>query len=115
MIRLLRLSLLAALLSLAAEACVEDAEQAAEALRRLWKLGIDPIPSVAELLEDKGVKVIALDLPENVSGSKAFVQRPKRKDGYRRSVRPQQPQDHVLGHQERAGKPISRFLLFRIA
>ena len=29
---------------------VEDAEQAAEALRRLWKLGIDPIASVAELL-----------------------------------------------------------------
>ena len=59
---------------------VEDAEQAADALRHQWKLGIDPIPSVAELLEDKGVKVIALDLPENVSGSKAFVQRPKRKD-----------------------------------
>ena len=59
---------------------VEDAEQAADALRQHWKLGIDPIPSVAELLADKGVKVIALDLPENVSGSKAFVQRPKRKD-----------------------------------
>ena len=59
---------------------VEDAEHAADALRHQWKLGIDPIPSVAELLEDKGVKVIALDLPENVSGSKAFVQRPKRKD-----------------------------------
>lgn len=59
---------------------IEDAEQAADALRRLWKLGIDPIPFMAELLEDKGVKVIALDLPENVSGSKAFVQRPERDD-----------------------------------
>jgi len=59
---------------------IEDAEQAADALRNQWNLGIDPIPSVAELLEDKGVKVIALALPENVSGSKAFVQRPKRKD-----------------------------------
>ena len=59
---------------------VEDAEQAAEALRRLWNLGIDPIPFMAELLEDKGVKVIALDLPENVSGSKAFVQRPDCED-----------------------------------
>jgi Zn-dependent peptidase ImmA (M78 family)/DNA-binding XRE family transcriptional regulator len=57
---------------------VEEAEQAAEALRRLWNLGIDPIPFMAELLEDKGVKVIALDLPENVSGSKAYVQRPNR-------------------------------------
>ncbi|KQW69845.1 XRE family transcriptional regulator [Methylibium sp. Root1272] len=59
---------------------IEDAEQAADALRHLWKLGIDPIPLMAELLEDKGVKVIALDLPENVSGSKAFVQRPEREE-----------------------------------
>ncbi|HEY0956009.1 MAG TPA: ImmA/IrrE family metallo-endopeptidase [Roseateles sp.] len=59
---------------------IEDAEEAAAALRRLWRLGIDPIPLMAELLEDKGVKVIALDLPENVSGSKAFVQRPERED-----------------------------------
>jgi Zn-dependent peptidase ImmA (M78 family)/DNA-binding XRE family transcriptional regulator len=55
---------------------IEDAEQAADALRHLWKLGIDPIPFMAELLEDKGVKVIALELPENISGSKAFVCRP---------------------------------------
>jgi Zn-dependent peptidase ImmA (M78 family)/DNA-binding XRE family transcriptional regulator len=54
---------------------VEDAEGAAEVLRELWKLGIDPIPSVADLLEEKGVKVISLHLPEDVSGSKAFVQR----------------------------------------
>lgn len=59
---------------------IEDAELAADALRRLWELGIDPIPSLAELLEDKGVKVIALALPENVSGSKAFVQRPDHQD-----------------------------------
>lgn len=59
---------------------IEDAEQAAESLRQLWKLGIDPIPLMAELLEDKGVKVIALDLPENISGSKAFVQRQRRGD-----------------------------------
>lgn len=57
-------------------ACIEDAEQAAESLRRLWNIGIDPIPLMAELLEERGVKVISLDLPENVSGSKAFVQRP---------------------------------------
>jgi len=55
---------------------IEDAEAAADALRRLWDLGIDPIPMMAELLEEKGVKVIALNLPESVSGSKAMVQRP---------------------------------------
>ncbi|MES2384940.1 MAG: XRE family transcriptional regulator [Pseudomonadota bacterium] len=53
----------------------EEAEAAADALRRLWKIGIDPIPAMAELLEDNGVKVIALDLPQTVSGSKAFASR----------------------------------------
>lgn len=60
--------------------CIEDAEHAAESLRAIWSLGIDPIPIMAELLEDKGVKVVALNLPENVSGSKAFVQRPNYSD-----------------------------------
>lgn len=59
---------------------VEDAEQAAESLRNLWALGIDAIPIMAELLEEKGIKVIALNLPENVSGSKAFVKRPQYQD-----------------------------------
>lgn len=59
---------------------IEDAEQAAEELRKVWTLGIDSIPQLAELLEEKGVKVIALTLPESVSGSKAFVQRPGQND-----------------------------------
>lgn len=54
---------------------IEDAEGAADALRGLWKLGIDPIPVMAELLEERGVKVISLSLPKSVSGSKAMVQR----------------------------------------
>lgn len=53
--------------------CVEDIEKAAETLRDIWNLGTDPIPLMTELLEEKGIKVIALDLPEEVSGSKAFV------------------------------------------
>lgn len=59
---------------------IEDAEEAANALRRRWVLGIDPIPFMAELLEDKGVKVIALDLPPAVSGSKAFVRQDQGSD-----------------------------------
>jgi Zn-dependent peptidase ImmA (M78 family)/DNA-binding XRE family transcriptional regulator len=54
---------------------IDDAEQAAEALRNLWSLGMDPIPLMAELLEERGVKVIAQDLPMSVSGSKALVRR----------------------------------------
>lgn len=56
---------------------IDAAEEAAEALRKYWKLGIDPIPFMTGLLEEKGVKVIALNLPIEVSGSKAFVNRPE--------------------------------------
>jgi Zn-dependent peptidase ImmA (M78 family) len=51
----------------------EDAEGAADALRVRWKLGIGPINSMMELLEDKGIKVVELDMPEPISGSKAFA------------------------------------------
>lgn len=59
---------------------IEQAEIAAEILRVQWALGIVPIANMAELLEIKGIKVISLDLPENVSGSKAFVRRPDAED-----------------------------------
>jgi len=52
---------------------VDSAELAAEQLRSIWKLGIAPIDSMTELLEGKGIKVLTLPLPENVSGSKAFA------------------------------------------
>ncbi|MBI4807973.1 MAG: ImmA/IrrE family metallo-endopeptidase [Nitrosomonadales bacterium] len=60
--------------------CVEDVEKAAERLRVIWNLGTDPIPFMAELLEEQGIKVIALDLPDEVSGSKAFVKRARQDD-----------------------------------
>lgn len=59
---------------------IDEAEKAAETLRLIWELGIDPIPLMAELLEEKGIKVIAIDLPEDVSGSKAFVRRVSQDD-----------------------------------
>jgi Zn-dependent peptidase ImmA (M78 family) len=59
---------------------IEQAEIAAETLREQWVLGIAPIANMTELLEIKGIKVISLELPENVSGSKAFVRRPDAED-----------------------------------
>jgi Zn-dependent peptidase ImmA (M78 family) len=53
--------------------CVEDAEHAANRLRMNWRLGIEPIASVTELLEGQGIKVISIPLPTHVSGSKAFA------------------------------------------
>ena len=40
----------------------------ADELRSVWRLGMDPIPSLCELLEEKGIKVIEDDLPERING-----------------------------------------------
>ena len=44
-------------------------------LRRKWALGMDPVPSMAGLLEGKGIKVIEADLPERFDGLACDVQR----------------------------------------
>ncbi len=53
----------------------EAVDQIAYKLRQKWELGIDPIPSMAGLLEDKGIKVIEADLPEHFDGLACYVQR----------------------------------------
>jgi Zn-dependent peptidase ImmA (M78 family) len=58
----------------------KDAEEAAKLLRDVWSLGVDPLPSLAEFLEEKAIKIIAIQLPERVSGVKANV---KKADGSR--------------------------------
>jgi len=55
---------------------LDDAEVLANDLRQTWDLGRDPIPSMAELLEEHGIKVLALPLPESVSGLTCMVRRP---------------------------------------
>jgi transcriptional regulator with XRE-family HTH domain len=49
----------------------EDAELAAIMLRDIWDLGYDPIPDVVELLEDKGYKVIEIEVDKGFGGMKA--------------------------------------------
>jgi Zn-dependent peptidase ImmA (M78 family) len=57
----------------------KDVELAAHKLRDDWKLGSDPIPHLAEFLEDRGIKVIFLALPESVAGVTCFVHRERQK------------------------------------
>lgn len=57
----------------------DDGEILARDLRREWKLGIDPIPNVTSLLEDRGIKVLVMPLPGAVSGLTCLVRRPQRK------------------------------------
>lgn len=54
---------------------LEEAEEQAERLREAWDLGGDPMPSVIALLEDKGIHVIEVALPERVSGMACSVKR----------------------------------------
>ena len=54
---------------------MDDAEKRAIQLRECWDLGLDAIPSMTGLLEEKGIKVIQVDLPENVSGMTCKVRR----------------------------------------
>jgi len=47
---------------------LEEAEAAAARVRVHWRLGAGPLLDVAEALEERGIKVVALALPESVSG-----------------------------------------------
>lgn len=55
---------------------VEAAADLADEVRQAWRLGIDPIPNLTELLEEKGLKVLLEDLPDSVSGFTCLVKRP---------------------------------------
>jgi Zn-dependent peptidase ImmA (M78 family) len=53
---------------------IADAENAARAIRTHWGLGIDPIPNLSELLEERGIKVLSSDLSD-IDGLTATVRR----------------------------------------
>lgn len=56
---------------------IRDAEDAARSVREDWGLGNDPIPKLAELLEERGIKVLSLALDE-IDGLAARVRRKER-------------------------------------
>jgi Zn-dependent peptidase ImmA (M78 family)/transcriptional regulator with XRE-family HTH domain len=45
----------------------------AKKLRELWEIGKNPIPNLTELLEEKGFKIILIDLPLKISGLTSTV------------------------------------------
>ncbi len=53
---------------------IEDAEVLAQKVRRKWDLGGGPIPDMTELLEEQGLKVLAIGLPEKVAGLTCLVE-----------------------------------------
>ena len=52
-----------------------EAECAASRLRAAWSLGTERIPNLAEFLEERGVKVLVLPLPQHVSGILARIRK----------------------------------------
>jgi len=59
---------------------VGDAERLAREVRGEWKLGLDPIPNMTELLEEKGLKVLTVCLPDRISGFTCMVGRGEGRD-----------------------------------
>lgn len=55
---------------------ISEAEKLAAEVREQWALGVDPIPNMTELLEEKGLKVLTVALPKRVSGFTCVVRRP---------------------------------------
>lgn len=53
----------------------EEAEEMAVSVRNEWALGDDPIPDMTELLEERGIKVLILDLPDDFSGLTCLVKK----------------------------------------
>ncbi|MXX10707.1 MAG: ImmA/IrrE family metallo-endopeptidase [Nitrospira sp. SB0675_bin_23] len=53
---------------------VSEADRAARSLRNHWGLGSDPVPNLVELLEEQGIKVLAIEL-SNIDGLTANVRR----------------------------------------
>ena len=47
---------------------LDDLEAKTAELRHEWNLGLEPILSLTELLEEKGIKVISDDLPKDING-----------------------------------------------
>ena len=52
-----------------------NAEKLSAEVREKWNLGLDPIPNMTELLEEKGLKVLTVPLPKRVSGFTCLVKR----------------------------------------
>jgi len=52
---------------------MEDVEEAAELMLKKWKLGLNPIPNILEMLEEKGIKVIHTELDKKFDGLSTMV------------------------------------------
>ncbi|MCK5545506.1 MAG: ImmA/IrrE family metallo-endopeptidase [Desulfobulbaceae bacterium] len=52
---------------------LDDVETASMRLREAWNLGTAPVSNLMELLEDKGVRILEVDLPDEFDGLSAWA------------------------------------------
>jgi len=52
---------------------IEDVEKASLQLLERWNLGINPIPNIVEMLEDKGIKIVDINLDLDFDGLSTLV------------------------------------------
>ncbi len=52
----------------------KEAEQAADALRKAWELGVNPISNLTEMLELKGVKVMLIEATDKFDGLAVYAE-----------------------------------------
>lgn len=52
---------------------IKDIEHAVRELRKSWWIGMDSLPNILELLEDKGIKIIEIDADDKFDGLSANV------------------------------------------
>lgn len=79
----------------------EDAEKAAEELRKKWNLGANAIPKLIESLEHFGIKVINVTANENFDGLSCFINNMPiiiYNDNFKENVRIRFTIAHELGH-----------------
>lgn len=52
---------------------IEDAERAAEDIRKKWQLGIDPINNLTSIIEDRNIHVLFVNANNKFDGISAFI------------------------------------------
>lgn len=77
----------------------EEAEKAAEEIRKRWKLGEAPIANLTETMEENGIKVLALDTDEKFDGLCALVNGGEHAVVVSNSKRPGERQRFNLAHE----------------
>lgn len=52
---------------------IDDIELASKELRKVWEIGLNPVPNIIEMLEDKGIKIVEVGEESSFDGIATWV------------------------------------------